>query len=183
MLFTLLTLCLSDLGWDHSCDVWSIGCILIEYYLGSTLFQVCSNREHESSINILIFTRALGKLSYVVFCFRPMTVKSTLQWWREFWALFPQTFWRKPGMGSFTDWFLTSSHSWKNTSGRIWCIWTPFIMMSWYKQHRKFIKWFWSVIGEFSLEGNSGISTDPNWTGMFRALVGDTSGNTANLSR
>ncbi|KAG7255977.1 hypothetical protein CRUP_000790 [Coryphaenoides rupestris] len=28
-----------DLGWDHSCDVWSIGCILVEYYLGTTLFQ------------------------------------------------------------------------------------------------------------------------------------------------
>lgn len=38
-------LSLSDLGWTHSCDVWSIGCILIEYYLGSTLFQVGSNRE------------------------------------------------------------------------------------------------------------------------------------------
>lgn len=34
------TWCPSDLGWDHSCDVWSVGCILIEYYLGSTLFQV-----------------------------------------------------------------------------------------------------------------------------------------------
>lgn len=31
---------LTDLGWSHSCDVWSVGCILIEYYLGSTLFQV-----------------------------------------------------------------------------------------------------------------------------------------------
>ncbi len=30
----------TDLGWSHSCDVWSLGCILIEYYLGSTLFQV-----------------------------------------------------------------------------------------------------------------------------------------------
>lgn len=28
------------LGWSHPCDVWSIGCILIEYYLGFTVFPV-----------------------------------------------------------------------------------------------------------------------------------------------
>lgn len=44
----------SDLGWDHSCDVWSVGCILIEYYLGSTLFQVgntvtCHRLHHHSA--------------------------------------------------------------------------------------------------------------------------------------
>jgi len=36
----------SDLGWDHSCDVWSIGCILVEFYLGTTLFQVGATRGH-----------------------------------------------------------------------------------------------------------------------------------------
>lgn len=30
------------LGWSQPCDVWSIGCILIEYYLGFTVFQVCT---------------------------------------------------------------------------------------------------------------------------------------------
>lgn len=30
----------SELGWSHPCDVWSIGCILFEYYVGFTLFQV-----------------------------------------------------------------------------------------------------------------------------------------------
>lgn len=44
-----LMLCLSDLGWNHSCDVWSVGCILIEYYLGSTLFQVGGSREHNDT--------------------------------------------------------------------------------------------------------------------------------------
>uniref|UniRef100_A0A3Q3QNJ4 dual-specificity kinase n=1 Tax=Monopterus albus TaxID=43700 RepID=A0A3Q3QNJ4_MONAL len=34
------------LGWSHPCDVWSIGCILFEYYLGFTLFQTHDNREH-----------------------------------------------------------------------------------------------------------------------------------------
>lgn len=28
------------LGWSQPCDVWSIGCILIEYYLGFTVFPV-----------------------------------------------------------------------------------------------------------------------------------------------
>lgn len=54
-----------DLGWGHSCDVWSVGCILIEYYLGSTLFQVGNavkycrlNRRSASSLgsfNLLLF--------------------------------------------------------------------------------------------------------------------------------
>lgn len=35
-----------ELGWSQPCDVWSIGCILFEYYLGYTLFQAHDNREH-----------------------------------------------------------------------------------------------------------------------------------------
>ncbi|KAG7475811.1 dual specificity protein kinase CLK2-like [Solea senegalensis] len=35
-----------ELGWGHPCDVWSIGCILFEYYEGFTLFQTHDNREH-----------------------------------------------------------------------------------------------------------------------------------------
>ncbi|XP_063054240.1 dual specificity protein kinase CLK2b isoform X2 [Engraulis encrasicolus] len=35
-----------ELGWGHPCDVWSIGCILFEYYQGYTLFQTHDNREH-----------------------------------------------------------------------------------------------------------------------------------------
>ncbi|KAB5586305.1 hypothetical protein PHYPO_G00000080 [Pangasianodon hypophthalmus] len=35
-----------ELGWSQPCDVWSIGCILLEYYLGYTLFQAHDNREH-----------------------------------------------------------------------------------------------------------------------------------------
>lgn len=46
-----------DLGWDHSCDVWSIGCILIEYYLGSTLFQTHDSKEH-----LAMMERVLGPI-------------------------------------------------------------------------------------------------------------------------
>eukprot|EP01112_Ceratiomyxa_fruticulosa_P008031 TRINITY_DN2082_c0_g1_i1.p1 TRINITY_DN2082_c0_g1~~TRINITY_DN2082_c0_g1_i1.p1 ORF type:complete len:471 (+),score=64.07 TRINITY_DN2082_c0_g1_i1:256-1668(+) len=35
-----------DLGWTYPCDIWSVGCILIELYTGSVLFQTHDNREH-----------------------------------------------------------------------------------------------------------------------------------------
>ncbi|KFP44843.1 Dual specificity protein kinase CLK1, partial [Chlamydotis macqueenii] len=34
------------LGWSQPCDVWSIGCILIEYYLGTALFPIRDSKEH-----------------------------------------------------------------------------------------------------------------------------------------
>ncbi|XP_038155567.1 dual specificity protein kinase CLK2-like isoform X2 [Cyprinodon tularosa] len=35
-----------DLGWNQSCDVWSLGCVLMEYYLGRTLFPSPDCGEH-----------------------------------------------------------------------------------------------------------------------------------------
>ncbi|XP_060937612.1 dual specificity protein kinase CLK2b [Limanda limanda] len=35
-----------ELGWSQPCDVWSIGCILFEFYEGFTLFQTHDNKEH-----------------------------------------------------------------------------------------------------------------------------------------
>ncbi|XP_056301197.1 dual specificity protein kinase CLK2-like isoform X1 [Pseudoliparis swirei] len=35
-----------ELGWSHPCDVWSIGCILFEYYEGFTMYQTHDNKEH-----------------------------------------------------------------------------------------------------------------------------------------
>ncbi|XP_059846330.1 dual specificity protein kinase CLK4-like isoform X3 [Hypanus sabinus] len=46
-----------ELGWSHPCDVWSIGCILIEYYLGLTLFQTHDSREH-----LAMMERVLGPI-------------------------------------------------------------------------------------------------------------------------
>ncbi|XP_032390131.1 dual specificity protein kinase CLK4 isoform X2 [Etheostoma spectabile] len=34
------------LGWNQSCDVWSLGCVLMEFYLGRTLFQTHDSKEH-----------------------------------------------------------------------------------------------------------------------------------------
>jgi len=34
------------LGWSYPCDIWSIGCILIEFFTGDALFQTHDNLEH-----------------------------------------------------------------------------------------------------------------------------------------
>lgn len=46
-----------ELGWAQACDVWSIGCILFELYLGITLFQTHDNREH-----LAMMQRILGEI-------------------------------------------------------------------------------------------------------------------------
>ncbi|XP_041440727.1 CDC like kinase 3 L homeolog isoform X2 [Xenopus laevis] len=46
-----------ELGWSQPCDVWSLGCILFEYYTGFTLFQTHDNREH-----LVMMERILGPL-------------------------------------------------------------------------------------------------------------------------
>ncbi|KAG5893632.1 hypothetical protein JTB14_015071 [Gonioctena quinquepunctata] len=46
-----------ELGWLQPCDVWSIGCILFELYLGITLFQTHDNREH-----LAMMQRILGDI-------------------------------------------------------------------------------------------------------------------------
>uniref|UniRef100_UPI00358E96E8 dual specificity protein kinase CLK2-like isoform X2 n=2 Tax=Myxine glutinosa TaxID=7769 RepID=UPI00358E96E8 len=46
-----------ELGWSQPCDVWSIGCIIFEFYLGFTLFQTHDNREH-----LAMMERILGPL-------------------------------------------------------------------------------------------------------------------------
>ncbi|XP_046397875.1 dual specificity protein kinase CLK2 isoform X5 [Ischnura elegans] len=48
-----------ELGWSQPCDVWSIGCIIFELYLGITLFQTHDNREH-----LAMMERILGSIPY-----------------------------------------------------------------------------------------------------------------------
>ncbi|XP_069700164.1 dual specificity protein kinase CLK2 isoform X9 [Periplaneta americana] len=48
-----------ELGWSQPCDVWSIGCIIFELYLGITLFQTHDNREH-----LAMMERILGPIPY-----------------------------------------------------------------------------------------------------------------------
>lgn len=46
-----------ELGWAQQCDIWSIGCIMFELYLGFTLFQTHDNREH-----LAMMERILGPM-------------------------------------------------------------------------------------------------------------------------
>ncbi|OVA20834.1 Protein kinase domain [Macleaya cordata] len=45
------------LGWSHPCDIWSIGCILVELCSGETLFKTHENLEH-----LAMMERVLGPL-------------------------------------------------------------------------------------------------------------------------
>lgn len=35
-----------QLGWNYPCDIWSVGCILVEFFTGDALFQTHDNLEH-----------------------------------------------------------------------------------------------------------------------------------------
>lgn len=48
-----------ELGWSQPCDVWSIGCIMFELYVGTTLFQTHDNREH-----LAMMERILGPIPH-----------------------------------------------------------------------------------------------------------------------
>lgn len=46
-----------NLGWSHPCDVWSIGCILVDIYFGNLLFDTHDDREH-----LAIMEKTLGPI-------------------------------------------------------------------------------------------------------------------------
>ncbi|KAG4306076.1 hypothetical protein PORY_000064 [Pneumocystis oryctolagi] len=41
------------MGWSYPCDIWSIGCILIEFFTGEALFQTHDNLEHLSMMETI----------------------------------------------------------------------------------------------------------------------------------
>lgn len=45
------------LGWSYPCDMWSIGCILVELLTGDALFQTHENLEH-----LAMMEAVLGRL-------------------------------------------------------------------------------------------------------------------------
>ncbi|KAG9305441.1 hypothetical protein G9A89_021159 [Geosiphon pyriformis] len=45
------------LGWSYPCDLWSIGCILVELFTGEALFQTHENLEH-----LAMMEQVLGKI-------------------------------------------------------------------------------------------------------------------------
>ncbi|CAO3598453.1 unnamed protein product [Absidia cylindrospora] len=42
------------MGWSYPCDVWSIGCILVEFFTGDTLFHTHDNLEHLAMMEAVI---------------------------------------------------------------------------------------------------------------------------------
>ena len=60
----------SELGWSHPCDLWSIGCIMFELYRGHTLFQTHDNLEHLAMMETILeplpsrFVRDTRKTKY-----------------------------------------------------------------------------------------------------------------------
>ncbi|PLB44583.1 protein kinase lkh1 [Aspergillus steynii IBT 23096] len=46
-----------NLGWSFPCDIWSIGCILVEFFTGDALFQTHDNLEHLAMMEAVIGDR------------------------------------------------------------------------------------------------------------------------------
>lgn len=51
-----------NLGWSFPCDIWSIGCILVEFFTGDALFQTHDNLEHLAMMEAVIGSRIDSKL-------------------------------------------------------------------------------------------------------------------------
>ncbi|KAL2871788.1 putative protein kinase (Lkh1) [Aspergillus lucknowensis] len=51
-----------NLGWSFPCDIWSIGCILVEFYTGDALFQTHDNLEHLAMMEAVIGDRIDAKM-------------------------------------------------------------------------------------------------------------------------
>ncbi|KAK9473159.1 kinase-like domain-containing protein [Dipodascopsis tothii] len=55
-----------SMGWSFPCDMWSIGCILVEFFTGEALFQTHDNLEHLAMMETIVgrpFDRAQSKLA------------------------------------------------------------------------------------------------------------------------
>ncbi|OJJ45788.1 hypothetical protein ASPZODRAFT_133654 [Penicilliopsis zonata CBS 506.65] len=51
-----------NLGWSFPCDIWSIGCILVEFFTGDALFQTHDNLEHLAMMEAVIGHKIDAKL-------------------------------------------------------------------------------------------------------------------------
>ncbi|MCJ1352928.1 MAG: dual specificity protein kinase kns1 [Icmadophila ericetorum] len=51
-----------NLGWSYPCDIWSIGCILVEFFTGDALFQTHDNLEHLAMMESVCSGRIDAKL-------------------------------------------------------------------------------------------------------------------------
>ena len=51
-----------QLGWSYPCDIWSVGCILVEFYTGDALFQTHDNLEHLAMMEMVCGTKIENKI-------------------------------------------------------------------------------------------------------------------------
>ncbi len=54
------------LGWSYPCDIWSIGCILVEFFTGDALFQTHDNLEHLAMMEAVVDARVDTSLVHQV---------------------------------------------------------------------------------------------------------------------
>jgi dual-specificity kinase len=47
------------MSWSYPCDIFSIGCILVEFFTGDALFQTHDNLEHLAMMEVV-----MGKMSH-----------------------------------------------------------------------------------------------------------------------
>jgi dual-specificity kinase len=52
-----------QLGWSFPCDIWSIGCILVEFFTGDALFQTHDNLEHLAMMEAVCNAKIDAKLT------------------------------------------------------------------------------------------------------------------------
>ena len=55
-----------NLGWSYPCDIWSIGCILVEFFTGDALFQTHDNLEHLAMMEPVCGGKIEGRLVQMV---------------------------------------------------------------------------------------------------------------------
>jgi dual-specificity kinase len=61
------------MGWSYPCDIWSIGCILLELFTGDALFQTHDNLEHLAMMEVVCgpmdgrIVRSASKLAQKMF--------------------------------------------------------------------------------------------------------------------
>ena len=51
-----------SLPWSFPCDIWSVGCILAEFFTGDALFQTHDNLEHLAMMEAVVGTKIEAKL-------------------------------------------------------------------------------------------------------------------------
>ena len=51
-----------NLGWSFPCDIWSVGCILVEFFTGDALFQTHDNLEHLAMMEAVVQNKIENKL-------------------------------------------------------------------------------------------------------------------------